>query len=317
LRAEAAAARLAAAELQLDYEVARAYALAVAADRRATLAQQAATAFGQARTVSERRLAAGDISGYANRRVRLEAARYAALRADALLARRVARLALASLVAASPDSIASMMDIALTDSPPVEAVAYSPDSLRGVALRARAELRAAELEAAAAAAEARLTARERIPVPIVSAGIKNEQVAGSSGSLNGVAAGVSLPLPLWDRRRGAVEAAEAESRRRLAEADAARRRVAREVAEAYDVWRAAEEQRAALAPQLGRESRAALNAAQVAYAEGEITLVEWLDAVRAYQEAESTYANLQAEVLIRRAALERAIGVRLSARSSP
>jgi cobalt-zinc-cadmium efflux system outer membrane protein len=210
-----------------------------------------------------------------------------------------------------------MMDMALTDSPPVEVVTYSPDSLRGVALRARAELRAAELEAAAAAAEARLTARERIPVPIVSAGIKNEQVAGSSGSLNGVAAGVSLPLPLWDRRRGAVEAAEAESRRRLAEADAARRRVAREVAEAYDVWRAAEEQRAALAPQLGRESRAALNAAQVAYAEGEITLVEWLDAVRAYQEAESTYANLQAEVLIRRAALERAVGVRLSARSSP
>ena len=105
LRAEAATARLAAAELQLDYDVTRAYALAVAADRRATLAQQAATAFGEARTVSERRLAAGDVSGYANRRVRLEAARYAALRADALLARRTARLALASLIAASPESM--------------------------------------------------------------------------------------------------------------------------------------------------------------------------------------------------------------------
>ena len=95
-----------------------------------------------------------------------------------------------------------------------------------------------------------------------------------------------------------------------------RRRVAREVAEAYDAWRTAEEQRAALAPQLGAESRAALRAVQVAYAEGEVTLVEWLDAVRAYQEAESTFANLQAEVLIRRAALERAVGARLSARSS-
>jgi cobalt-zinc-cadmium efflux system outer membrane protein len=314
LRAEAMEARLAAAQIQLDYEVTRAYALGVATERRAELAQQAAAAFGQARTVSERRLAAGDVSGYANRRVRLEAARYAALRADALLARRAARLALASLVVTSADSI-PIMTISLVDSLPVEALAYAPDSLRLLALRTRAELRAAELEAAAAGAEARLAVRERVPVPVVFAGIKNEQMAGSSGSLNGLAAGVSLPLPLWDRRRGAVEAAEAESRRRIAEAEAARRRVAREVAEAYDAWRAAEEQRAALAPQLGPESRAALRAAQVAYTEGEISLVEWLDAVRAYQEAESTFATLQAEVLTRRAALERAVGVRLSARN--
>ncbi|HVE78793.1 MAG TPA: TolC family protein, partial [Gemmatimonadaceae bacterium] len=103
LRREALEARLAAAEIQLDFDVARAYALALAADRRATLADQAAGAFGQALRISERRLAAGDVSGYANRRMRLEAARYAALRAEAELARRSARLALAALVARSAD----------------------------------------------------------------------------------------------------------------------------------------------------------------------------------------------------------------------
>jgi len=60
------------------------------------------------------------------------------------------------------------------------------------------------------------------------------------------------------------------------------------------------------------ESAAALRAAQVAYDEGEISLAEWLDAVRAYQEAEVSYATLRAESLIRRAALERAIGAPLS-----
>ena len=37
-------------------------------------------------------------------------------------------------------------------------------------------------------------------------------------------------------------------------------------------------------------------------------LVEWLDAVRAYNEAQSTFAVLKADYLIQRATLERAVG---------
>jgi outer membrane protein TolC len=109
-----------------------------------------------------------------------------------------------------------------------------------------------------------------------------------------------------------VEAATAEARRRSAEIIALRRRVAREVVEAYDAVRAAQVQVEALAPQLGAESRAALRSAQIAYEEGDIPLVEWLDAVRAYQEAEAGFATLRADLLVRRAALERAAGVPLS-----
>jgi len=77
--------------------------------------------------------------------------------------------------------------------------------------------------------------------------------------------------------------------------------------------RAIDVQLEALRPQLGDQTRAAMRAVQAAYSEGEITLVEWLDAVRAYQEAESTYATLLAEAVVRRAALERAIGASLTA----
>jgi cobalt-zinc-cadmium efflux system outer membrane protein len=327
LRRETAAARLDASLVQLDFETTRAYALVLAADRRAVLAEQATEAFAQARAVSDRRLAAGDVSGYAHRRIRLEAARYAAVRAEAGLARRAARLALITLVSGTADSIASL-DVALADSlpafarltprstaavPNVEATTgATPDSLVQRALRSRPDFRAVELEADVARAESRLTARERTPAPAVSLGFKNERIVGAPQQANGFTAGVSISLPIWDRRAGAIAAADAESRRRVAEADALRRRVVREVAEAYDGYAALETQLDVLAPELGNETRVAMRAVQVAYTEGEATVVEWLDAVRAYQEAESSFATLRAEAMIRRAALERALGAPLS-----
>jgi len=318
----AAEARLAAAEAEVDFEVARAYARAVAADRRAALAGQAAAAFAKALDVSRIRLASGDVSGYADRRLRLEAARYAGVRAEAELARRSARLALAVLVAGSPDSIGSggLMSVVLSDSLPDVGAPPGGDSLNLVALTARPELRVAALEAAAAEAEARVASRERVPVPVLSAGVKAERVAdptqGSVPGFNGFVAGVALPLLVFDRRQGAVQAAHADARRREAEAEALRRRVVHEVVEALDALRSADEQLSALAPQLGPQAEVALRAAQVAYGEGEISLVEWLDAARAYQEAESSFATLRAERAIRWAALERAVGRPIS-RTSP
>lgn len=309
LRREIAEARVAAAELQVDFDITRAYALAIAADRRAALAEQAARAFARASTVSRTRLVEGDVSGYSHRRIQLEAARYAGLRAEASLARRTARLTLASFLAASVDSLRGT-NLVLDDSVAHATGMIADDSLLSLAKQHRAELRAAMLEVEVAAAEGRLVARERVPVPTLSAGFKNEQAVG--GDLNGFIAGVSLPLPIWDRRGGALEAANAEGRRRVAEAEAVRRRIAREVADAAAEVRAVDEQLALLGPLLGPEAQMALRAAQVAYAEGEISLLEWLDAVRAYQEAEGTFASLRAESLIRRAALERAVGVSLS-----
>lgn len=313
LRHEVAEARLAAVEAQVEYEVTRAYALAAAADRRVTLVGDAANAFGRARTVSQARLAQGDVSGYAHRRIQLEAARYAALLAGAQLERRTARIALLSLLASSPDSASALRDVelALDESLPAASQALSDDTLRALAGRHRAELRAATLEAEVASAEAMIARRERTPVPTITAGFKSEQVVAGD-DFNGFVAGLSLPIPLWDRRRGAIEAASAESRRRVAEAEVVRRRIAREVLEAAEALRAVEQQLALLRPQLGAESQAALRSAQAAYGEGEISLVEWLDAVRAYQEAEATFASLRGESLIRLAALERAVGVPLS-----
>lgn len=325
LRVAAARARLDLTAAQLDLEVARAFAHALAGELRAALARQMAEAFTEARRVSNARLAAGDVSGYADRRLRLEAARYAALAAQAALARDSARLALAGLLADSAAGTPAIAAGALAlDARVLDSVGVTPaaggaaavpaaaraDSLQALAFARRAELRVAELERDAAAAGIRLARTERLPVPVLSAGVKTERTPDGDG-FRGFVAGVSLPLPLWDRREGAVAAAEADTRVLDAELAALRRQVAREVAEALAASQAIEAQLAALRPRVVDDTEAALGAVRVAYAEGEITLVEWLDAVRAYQDAQSTVAALQAESLIRRAALERAVGAPL------
>lgn len=307
LHREAAEARRVAAELALDFEVERAYAEVVAAERRAAHAREAAAAFARAREISSRRREQGDVSGYEYRRMALEAARYAALRAEAERARRAARTALATLLAASAEAALPLEEI-LGDSLDVAPVRTDLPALRAAGLDGHPEIRAAQLAHRAEQAQARLARRQIVPDPTVGLGYKHERMADVSGSWGGFAAQLTVPVPLWDRRSGAVEAAEAEARRGAAELRQARRRVVLAIERAWVELRAASEQLEAIGPQLGSEAEAALLAARTAYGEGEITLVAWLDAVRAYYEAESMYAALLADHFIRRAALKRAVG---------
>jgi cobalt-zinc-cadmium efflux system outer membrane protein len=304
LRRVVAVAQLAAREADVRYEVTRAYATAVAADQRAARAREAAEIFLRAKRITTERLASGDISGYSNRRIGLEAARYATVRAEADLAHQSARLTLATLLgAAGEPMLALALDEALATSPPPPL-----DSLQAKALAVRPELRAAEAETLASAADARTATREAFPGPLAGLGFKNERGAGGNQDFNGFVLTVSVPIPVWDRRGAAASAFEAEGRVHASEITRLHREISREVELAWAALNTVEEQLAVIGPELGESSQAALRAAEAAYLEGEISLVDWLDAVRAYQEAESSFATLQAESVIRRAALERAVG---------
>jgi cobalt-zinc-cadmium efflux system outer membrane protein len=305
----AAEARLAAAAARVDYEVARSYATAVSSQRRAALAEAAAAAFERAGRVSQARLAGGDVSGYQHRRLALEAGRYAALSAEALVARDSAIQTLASLIGLA-DSTGRAGPLLLSDTLTPAPLTQPADSFVAIALLRRPELQGAVMEAEAGAAEARLARAERIPTPTLSGGFKHERLA-TGVSLRGFVAGVSLPLPLWDRRGGAVDAASAEAARREAEVAGLRRQTVREVRSAFSAHQALAGHLELLEAHLGDDAVRARRAAETAYAEGEIGLLEWLDAVRAYQEAETTYATLWAEYITRRAALERATGASL------
>lgn len=306
LRRESAEARLELAGRDLDLEVARAYIAVSTAARRAELAANAARQFSQAAEIMTRRLQEGDVSGYEVRRTRLEAVRYAALAAEAQLIARDARFRFNQLLRRTTDTTLVALQPA-ADS--IVSLRLPADSLVALALTRAGVLRIAELDVRAAEAEATSASREVIPTPTFSAGLKNEQTGDAR--LSGFVAGISLPLPLWDRRSGATEAARAEARRLSAEQNGLRRQVQRSVELTVAAVRSADQQQASLGAQLGAEANAALQAAELAFAEGEITLLEWLDAVRAYQEAESAYTNILAESYTQRATLERLLGVTL------
>jgi cobalt-zinc-cadmium efflux system outer membrane protein len=186
----------------------------------------------------------------------------------------------------------------------------SPDSLVRLAWSQRPELRVARLEALISTADANLIAADRVPTPTLSAGLKRDRLA-TGEVFNGFVAGISVPVPLWDRRGGAIAAARSVTAQRDAEFELMRRQTEREVRIAFAAHQSLHEQLTLLAAQLGEPASLARRAAESAFAEGEIGLVEWLDMVRAYQEAETSYTTLWVEYIARRAVLERATGAPL------
>jgi outer membrane protein, heavy metal efflux system len=202
--------------------------------------------------VSQARLAGGDVSGYQHRRLLLEAARYSALRSEALVVRDSALRGLAMLTGLIARGEASD-PLLLTDTITPGPVSLSPDSLLALARRTRPDLLAAQLEADAAVAGVDVAAAERVPIPVLSGGYKGERLA-TGESLDGFVAGVSVPLPLWDRRGGAVAAAEGEAGRRSAEVTAARLQTEREVMDAFEAHEALGAQLTELVRQLGEEA---------------------------------------------------------------
>ena len=308
-RREVAAREVAAAEVRLEAErarvradVARAYLRAAAAEARLGSLSEAGDLFRSAERAGQARFREGDISAYELQRLQVEAARYAALAGEAELEIRQAGRELALLLR--------------SDSAPAEEVLLPADTLgavrlRGAALGAdtalaralrRPDVRAAEADVAAARAAVELRTRGRRPNPTVTAGLK-EQTGGQAGAV----LGVSVPLPVSDRNQGPI----AEAQAALAQAEA-RVALARRAAEAA-VRRALERrtslgQRLALREGLLSRARALLASARVAYAEGEMTLLELLDAADTFRTTREGADALLAEYLTSVADLERATG---------
>ena len=301
LRRQATEAALAAVEADLDVEVVHAWTGTVAAAQRAALAGRVLAAFDTAIRISAERLGAGDVSGYSHRRLQLEAARYAGWQTEARLQADAARRALAVLVDSAPSP-----SFRLPDSLQVAPLAL--DTARFASAAGRPAVQAAAFTAAGAEQAATAVTKERIPIPTVVGGYKAEQMPGDPDTWTGFVAGLSFPLPLWDRRGAARDAAVATGEASRWQAAATQRGAERDLAVALDEVRAVEAQSEQLGRRLGGEARRAIEALQVSWEEGEISLLEWLDGVRAWHEAFDAYVALQAERIVRRANLARAAG---------
>lgn len=295
---EAVQARVQADSLQRAFEVARAYVHAAAAEERHRRLTTVAQVFRQADSSFSARETEGEASGYAVRRMRLERARYEQRRAAARIRVQSAwrQLALRIML----DAAATVGADALpTSMPPI---ASEQEALR-IALRLRPELRRWQSEVEAQQLARRSARQAARPSPTITAGYK-QQSDGFAGAFLGVA----LPLPVLDRNRGQEDAASAQ----LASAETAqrqaRRQVRNDVRRAYSAYASARQQAQLVGQDLLAGSDDLLRIAQTSYAEGEMTLVELLDAADAYRDARIRAIDLRADLWTRYFDLLRATG---------
>ena len=296
--AQAARARTAADSARLALQVTEAYVEAATAETRRRRLKQVTRVFRQADSSMTERREEGDASGYAVRRIQLERARYEQRLAAARLEARSARRQLTLLIL--PNEVSSVAAEPLPDAMPP--TVSRNEALRR-ALRARPELRRWQSAVEAQEAARRAARREAWPDPSVTAGYKRQ-----SNGAEGAFLGVGIPLPFFDRNRGTAEAATARLQATESKQALARREIRNEVRRAYAAYTSTRHQSQLLNDELLRGSGDLLRIAQTSYGEGEMSLVELLDAADAYRDARLRSVDLRSDLWTRYFRLLRAMG---------
>lgn len=296
---EAARAGLQADSLRLVFEVAKAYAEAASAEEQATVLAAVTDLFRRADRSSQAMLVEGEVSGYSLRRLRVERARYENQLALAELEARDARRRLALLILPEGETT-QVAPAQRTRSVPTR---LTVETTLERARARRAELQRARAEAASARAALRFARKERIPEPTVTAGFKRQ-----SDGFSGLFLGLAAPLPVFDRNQGAIDAQQARLHAAETRLIQVERQVEHEVRRTYDVYASLVERQELITSELLGEAEALLQAARVGYSEGEMSLVELLDAAEAYRDARTSTIALQTDLQVAYYDLLRASG---------
>ncbi|MEN8374371.1 MAG: TolC family protein [Gemmatimonadota bacterium] len=297
--ADAAVARFVADSSRLAFEVKRAFTEAARAERVERVLERVTSVFREGARSAEVRYAEGDISLYDSRRIRVERAKYETLLAEATLEASAARRRLALLVA----PVAEALELSPADSLDGLPPAIAAEHVLEDALARRSDIAAADAALESARAGATAVRRERIPDVTATVGYKTQ-----SDGFGGAFLGLSLPLPLWDRRGGAVAAADARLQAAQSRRSLVRRQVENDMRRALEAYRSLRRRVELLAESRPDEGADLLAIARAAYAEGELELIALFDAAEALLEAQTAEVSLRADLWTAYYDIERAAG---------
>ena len=171
------------------------------------------------------------------------------------------------------------------------------------AISRRQEVAAARAEVETALARVRFARAERIPDITAIGGAKRQ-----SDGFRGVFLGLSIPLPLFDRSAGAIEATEARVQSAEERLALTSRQVENDLRRAIESYRSLRARSELLGENLLEQDPDLLQIAQVAYDAGEMDLVQLLDAAEALWGARTAQARLKADLWTAYYDLERAAG---------
>ncbi len=294
----AAEARLTADSARVVFAVRRTYVEVWAAERRLSTAERVAGIFRRTASQAEARFAEGDVSGYEMRRLRLELAGYERAAGIGRLTVNGLARALGTLI--DPEDVAAAF---LAEGLPSFTPLDIPlDRLEPTAWRRRPALAAAERGVGAARARLTHARRARLPAPSLVGGYKTQD-----DGLSGLFVGVSLPVPVFDRRSGEVAAAEARLEAEEAALVLARRTLSGELRGALERLRFLAEQYWTF-QEAGAEAHALADIAIASYAEGELDLSGLLEAAKTLAKLDGVAVEAAADYWISYFELDRAAG---------
>jgi outer membrane protein, heavy metal efflux system len=283
-------------------DVRHAFAILLLVQEQETALREAVAELGRLVDVLRMREEAGEGSTYDRMRGTRALADLQHELASAAVERARARGALAAYLGTGtqPDRLVGA-GVLQTDPPipPVEALVEQ-------ALDARLDHRARQLTSTRFETERRAADRLRVPVPTVTTGLKR---AGTGGFLhNGYQFSVDLTVPFFNRGQSAALQAQAQADRARAEAEALRLQIEADVRTAYTTVVLRRAQTDAYRRSVAETAEPLVATARIAYEEGELGILELLDATR--QAVDARLRSLEAAALARRAAiaLDRAIG---------
>jgi cobalt-zinc-cadmium efflux system outer membrane protein len=184
------------------------------------------------------------------------------------------------------------------------------DDLAQRSLAVREDYRAEQQRLEQYRLEQRAAERLRFPEPVLNAGLKRADL-GQPGMAHGPVVGISVPLPLFNKGQTEVARFTAEQERVAARLQVLSQQIRAAIegtAEALNVrLRARDEYRTELA-ESGPEL---IRIATVAYQEGEIGILQLLDAYRVQRQTQLRLLDIQAAVKEAQIELERALGEEL------
>jgi outer membrane protein, heavy metal efflux system len=283
---------------QLTLELKRRYYAVTLAQTQLQLAQDLLKGFDELIRLNEARYQQGDISGLELARVRAERLRFFNDVLESRLSLSKSRVALLELLGAT--DLSAPVDTA--DSLEVTATVPSADELQRLALQHRPDLVAEQQRLTRNRSQ--LDLEKSLAVPNVSPTFGYKRDFG----LNTVVAGISIPLPFFNRNQPGITRATAGIERQNFELQRVRLSVMREVLEAQQAFATQSERVAAIARDYLPNVQRARDSAQESYRLGELDLIGLLDSERVYRETSRTFSQSLYDRRIALALVEAAVG---------
>jgi cobalt-zinc-cadmium efflux system outer membrane protein len=171
--------------------------------------------------------------------------------------------------------------------------AIAPEEMEHTALKQRPDFLAAEAEENRADAEVRLQlAQSHMDVTF---GTEYRRQQGINGKGNSLGFTVSVPLPLFNKNQGEIARARAEKNRAALETSALRAQVITEIRAALDLSETSRAQLDRIESVMLVQARRVREITNYSYQRGEASLLQFLDAERAYNDTMRSYADARAE----------------------